>query len=114
MRNLGHKRKRNSEQSRKRWCVYILKCSNNTLYTGITNNIERRIKEHNSKRGGHYTRTFGPVELVWEENYLNRSSALKREHQIKRWTRRKKKALVERNYEELKQDAHCITTRPKP
>jgi len=84
------------------WWVYILKCRNNTLYTGITNNIERRIKEHKSKKGGHYTSTFDPVELVWKENHDNRSSALKRERQIKGWTRKKKEALIKGDFRLLK------------
>jgi len=103
VRNSEQSRTRNLEHRRRRWCVYILKCSNNTLYTGITDNIERRIKEHNSKKGGHYTSTFGPVELVWEENHPNRSSAMKRELQIKRWTRKKKEALIKGDFWLLKQ-----------
>ena len=76
------------------WFVYIVKCKNKALYTGITDNIERRIKEHNSKKGGYYTRAFGPVKLVWKEKKPNRSSAMKREIQIKRWPRVKKEALI--------------------
>ncbi len=91
------------KRSRRLWYVYILKCSSNTFYTGSTNNIERRIKEHNSKKGGHYTSTFGPVELIWKENHPNRSSAMKRECQIKRWTRKKKEALKKGDFRLLKQ-----------
>lgn len=94
---------RNIERRRTKWCVYILRCRNNTLYTGITDNIERRLKEHNTKKGGRYTSTFGPVELMWQEHHPDRSSAMKREYQIKRWTRRKKEALIEGDYCLLKQ-----------
>lgn len=93
---------RNTDHGRKRWSVYILKCSNNALYTGITDNVKRRIKEHNHKKGGHYTSTFGPVRLVWKENHPNRSSALKRERQIKGWTRKKKEALINGDFWLLK------------
>ena len=84
------------------WYVYLVKCSDKSLYTGITNNIERRIKEHNFHRGGRYTRSFGPVKLFWREEHPDKSSALKREMQIKRWTRSKKEALISGNFELLK------------
>jgi putative endonuclease len=76
------------------WVVYIVRCKKNrALYTGITSNIERRLKEHNSKRGARYTRIFGPVKLLWTENHPDRSSALKRESQIKKFPPSKKRAL---------------------
>jgi predicted GIY-YIG superfamily endonuclease len=84
------------------WFVYIIECKNKTLYTGITNNIERRIKEHNFGKGGHYTKIHIPVELLWKEMHPNRPSALQRESQIKHWTRKKKEALVKGDFELLK------------
>ena len=66
------------------------------LYTGITADIPRRVKEHNLKKGGNYTRTRTPVKLVYQEPHLTRSSALKRETQIKKWPRDKKIELIER------------------
>ena len=84
------------------WYVYIVECSNKNLYTGTTDNIGRRIDEHNSGNGAKYTRSFAPVKLLWKEEHLNRSSALKREHQIKRWTRREKKDLIAGNLALLK------------
>ena len=76
------------------WYVYILECQNGSLYAGITNNPERRFKEHQEGKGCHFTRSFGAAKLVYQERSLNRSEALKREAQIKRWTRTKKFALI--------------------
>jgi len=86
----------------KSWFVYILKCKNNSLYTGITTNLTRRIKEHNSGSGSHYTKVFRPVKLIWNETHSSHSSALKREAQIKKWTRKKKLALIAGDFKPLK------------
>lgn len=80
------------------WHVYIISCSDNTLYTGTTTDILRRIKEHNSGKGGSYTRVRRPVKLIHKETYPTQSQALKREYQIKCWTRDKKLALVNSNF----------------
>ena len=65
--------------------VYILKCSDNTLYTGITTDLTRRVEEHNhSSKGAKYTRVRRPVELVYSEECGDRSVASKREYQIKK------------------------------
>ena len=78
--------------------VYILKCADKTLYVGCTNDLEKRIKQHNeSKRGAHYTKIRRPVKLLYSEKYPTKSEALKREIQIKRWKRSKKLALVNFN-----------------
>jgi len=75
--------------------VYILECSDKTLYTGITTDITRRLYEHNnSKKGAKYTRIRRPVRLVYSEEYLERSSASKREYAIKKLSRDKKLALL--------------------
>ena len=76
------------------WCVYIIRCVYQTLYTGITNDITSRIERHNAKRGGSYTRIRTPVRLVYQEVCFTKSNALKREAQIKRWSREKKLALI--------------------
>jgi putative endonuclease len=80
--------------------VYIIKCADDTLYTGISTQLERRIEEHNSSdRGAKYTRVRRPVELVYSEEYPDRSSASKREYEIKkRMTREKKLALIAKMY----------------
>jgi putative endonuclease len=80
---------------RKNSYVYILECCDKTLYTGSTNNIEKRILEHNSSRyGAKYTRTRRPVRLVYVEICSTHSLALKREAEIKRLSRAKKLMLI--------------------
>ncbi len=74
--------------------VYILKCSDNTLYTGWTNNIEKRIKAHLEGKGAKYTRSRLPVELVYVEEYTDKISAQKREYAIKQMTRGEKLELI--------------------
>lgn len=76
------------------WYVYVLRCADNTLYTGTTTDISRRLKEHNRKKGGAYTSVRLPVKLVYQETYPNRAQAQKREAQIKGWSRKKKLALI--------------------
>jgi len=75
--------------------VYILRCSDDTLYTGITTDIQRRVKEHNnSQKAAKYTKVRRPVILVYEETYEDRSSASKREYAIKQLTREEKLLLI--------------------
>jgi len=74
------------------YTLYIVKCSDNTLYTGITSELGRRINEHNSSvKGAKYTRIRRPVELVYTEEYGNRSLATKREYEIKKHMSRDEK-----------------------
>jgi putative endonuclease len=75
--------------------VYIVECADGTLYTGITNALERRIEEHNaSDKGAKYTRSRRPVKLVYQETHSDRSAASKREYEIKKMPREKKKELL--------------------
>jgi predicted GIY-YIG superfamily endonuclease len=76
------------------WSLYIIQCRDGSLYTGITTDISRRIKEHNSKKGAFYTQNKTPVELVYQEALPNQSEARKREAAIKRLTRKEKLELV--------------------
>jgi len=79
------------------WFVYILRCADDSLYTGITTDIERRVKEHNgdiAKAGAKCTRARRPVTLVYQESADSRSSASKRENQIKALTRKHKLQLI--------------------
>ena len=76
------------------WYVYIIRCSDGSLYAGSTTDVDRRVKEHNSKKGGSYTRMRTPVKLKYKEEQSGRIAAQKRESQIKRWTRAKKLALI--------------------
>lgn len=80
----------------KAWFVYMLKCKDGSLYTGITTDIERRVSEHNDTiKGAKYTRNRRPVALVYQEDCLDRSTATKREIAIKKLTRQKKQSLIE-------------------
>ena len=74
--------------------VYILRCADDTLYTGITTDTERRLKEHNSGRGAKYTRSRLPVHLVYKEAAEDKNTALKREYAIKHLKRKQKEQLI--------------------
>lgn len=76
------------------WSVYIIKCKDSKLYTGITNNLNRRIKEHNSGNGCRFTRYRTPVKLMYSEVVPGRPQALKREAQIKFLDRTQKLKLI--------------------
>ena len=77
------------------WNVYILSCSDNSLYTGITVDVERRLYEHNNtNKGARYTRARRPVKLIYQEPCINRSEASQRELQIKKLTRSQKLAMI--------------------
>jgi putative endonuclease len=78
------------------WQVYIIKCKDDTLYTGITNDLERRIKAHNSGNGCRYTKYRYPVKLIHSEQQPTKVEALKREAYIKGLPRRKKLNLGRR------------------
>ncbi|MCH3965336.1 MAG: GIY-YIG nuclease family protein [Clostridium sp.] len=75
--------------------IYILKCSDGTLYTGYTNNIKRRIEAHNSGKGAKYTRGRRPVKLVYFEQYTTKQDALRREYEIKHLSRTEKIRLLQ-------------------
>ena len=83
----------------KSWFVYIVKCADASLYTGITNDIERRINAHNNdnRTASAYTRSRRPVELVYQESYQTRTQASKREYQIKQLSRKEKIVLLNTN-----------------
>ncbi len=76
------------------WYVYILKCCDGTLYTGITKDLKNRLLTHNAGRGGAYTKTHRPVELLYSEPGFSRASALRREAAIKRLPRSHKQKLT--------------------
>jgi len=80
---------------REMWCVYLLRCGDGTLYTGITNDLPRRLAAHARGRGARYTRGRGPLALVHSEAAGTRSAALRREHELKRLRRRAKLALLD-------------------
>lgn len=74
--------------------LYILKCSNNSLYTGITNNLEKRLESHRNGKGSKYVRAHLPFELVYTEEFESKSLALKREFEVKRLRRHDKIKLL--------------------
>ncbi|MCH2188824.1 GIY-YIG nuclease family protein [Candidatus Gracilibacteria bacterium] len=77
------------------WYTYILNCADDTFYTGITTDLERRVDEHNnSPKGAKYTRVRRPVLLVYSEKFKNRSEASKREYEIKQMSRELKESLI--------------------
>jgi len=83
--------------------VYILKCSDNSYYTGHTDNLENRMGVHNAGIMNCYTMTRRPVELLFSEEFPTRIEALTCERQIKGWSRRKKEALINSDWEALKE-----------
>lgn len=74
--------------------TYILRCSDNTYYTGWTNNLEKRLQAHNSGKGGKYTRSRIPVELIYYEEFETKEEAMSREFAIKRLTRSQKEQVI--------------------
>lgn len=76
------------------WTVYILRCADDSLYTGIAKDVTARLATHNAGKGAKYTRARLPVRLVWSESAEDRSTATKREIALKKLDRRKKLAMV--------------------
>lgn len=74
--------------------TYILKCKDGSLYTGWTNNLEKRIKDHNAGKGAKYTKSRRPVELVYYETFDTKEEAMKREYAVKQLSRTKKIQLI--------------------
>lgn len=77
--------------------TYIVECSDGTLYTGWTTNLDNRIKAHNSKTGAKYTRSRTPVKLVYYEEFATKEEAMSREYHIKQLTRKQKDELINSN-----------------
>ena len=79
----------------KQWVLYILECGDGTLYTGITDDLQRRLKAHGQGKGAKYTRGRGPLTLRYVEHCDDHSAALKREYQVKKLTRKEKIQLCD-------------------
>ena len=79
----------------KSWYLYILRCRDGSLYTGITTDVQTRLEAHRAGKGAKYTRGRGPLELVYSENCGDHSTALKREFQVKALSRAEKMKLIE-------------------
>lgn len=82
------------EPTSKPWHVYLVRCSDGSIYTGITDNVEARLKKHNSGKGAKYTAQRGPVSLLYSEMLEDQGSAMRREAQIKKWGKQQKENLV--------------------
>lgn len=80
----------------KTWYLYILACGDGTLYTGITDDVQRRLKAHSQGKGAKYTRGRGPLKLVHQESCGSHSEALKRESEVKKLTRAQKMEMIEK------------------
>ena len=76
--------------------VYIIKCKDNSLYTGWTNNLEHRFKVHTEGKGAKYTRGRGPLELVYFEEFEDKIEAMKREYEIKKMSRKNKLEMIKK------------------
>lgn len=80
------------------WCVYMLECNDGTLYTGVTNNLENRLHQHNhGAAGAKYTRARRPVVLIYNESYPDKIQAMQREYAIKQLSRDEKLVLIKNN-----------------
>ena len=95
------------------WSLYILKCRDGSFYTGITNDLERRLKMHQDGKASRYTRTRGPVEMLYSETCGNRSSALIRECEVKEWPRNKKEKLILGKGERVQSKAYGVRRKRK-
>jgi len=77
------------------WFTYILLCSDGSYYTGSTNDVEARFKEHLAGKGARYTKSHKPVKIIYKEKFVTKSEALKREAEIKKWPKKRKERLVQ-------------------
>lgn len=84
------------------WNVYMLKCKDGAIYTGVTDSLLRRFEEHVQGKGGHYTSYNRPKEILYKESFENRLDAERREQQIKCWSHAKKLALIKGDKEKLR------------
>jgi putative endonuclease len=94
--------------------MYILRCSDDSFYTGSTWDIDVRLWEHQQGRGANYTKYRLPVELVYSEEYERIEDAFYREKQVQKWSRAKKKALIDGKFEDLPVLAKKVFKRPVP
>ena len=76
------------------WFVYLVRCNDGSLYCGISNDVEKRVIKHNTGKGARYTKSHGPVSLVYQEKVGTMGQALRREHQIKKWSKKRKEMLI--------------------
>ncbi len=94
---MSEKDKRSRKRIRENWYLYLLRCADGSLYTGITKNLEERFKKHNAGKASRYTRTRRPVELLYQERCGSRTKALVRECTVKAFPKAKKEKLAASN-----------------
>lgn len=90
------------------WYVYILQCNDGSLYTGITNDLQKRIDTHNDGSGSKYIRSRRPVKLVYKEEFSTKSEALKKEAKIKSFDKENKKALIKYGLRKFKRERRTV------
>lgn len=100
---LTQRKQRRLSMSDQEHTVYILKCSDNTLYTGYTNDLENRLKAHEAGKGAKYTRGRGPFQVMFVEKFPTKEEAMKREYEIKQLTRKGKFQLIRDKLKEVMQ-----------
>ena len=93
----------------KKGYMYILECSNGKYYTGSTVNLEDRIAQHQNGEGANFTKKYRPVKLLYFEEYDRIDFAFNREKQVQGWSRKKKEALINLEYDKLPELAKCKT-----
>jgi len=86
-----------------KWYVYILRCDDGSYYVGHTNNVENRFTRHKDKTGARHTAAHAPEEVLYRQEFSTEVEAMKRERQLKRWTRAKKEALIRGDLEKLQE-----------
>lgn len=94
--------------------MYILKCANGAYYTGSTNNLELRLRQHQNGEGANFTKKHLPVELVYSEEFQRIDEAFYREKQVQGWSRKKKEALINGEYGKLPELSKNYTQYEKP
>jgi len=94
LRGMKIKNKRNRSKNKDPWNLYLLRCGDGSLYTGITKNLTQRLEKHNNGKGATYTRTHRPVRLIYQESCADRTTALIRELKVKSMSRKEKEELV--------------------
>ena len=95
LKGMRRNQKKAGKKRAEKWFLYMLKCADTTLYTGIAKNIEKRFKVHSSGKGARYTRARLPVEIVYRETCRSRTDALVREFKVKKLSPKRKRILVE-------------------
>ena len=91
-----HEQATTGERLKQEAFIYIVECADGSLYTGWAKDVQARVKTHNAGRGARYTRSHRPVRLCYWERHADQATAMRRERQLKTWTRARKLALIDR------------------